>query len=109
MGNILTVLCALRIISFLNYSFDKIGRKGADKSPKADAGSIDGRNLARELVKQVRTVYLSMLNAVMNFANIAMMNFSLTIFPLLIFFCYGRRSGAMCSVHAMILEFFFFN
>lgn len=50
MGNILTIICALRIISFLNYSFDKIGRKGADRSPKADAGSIDGRNLSRELV-----------------------------------------------------------
>lgn len=50
MGNILTILCALRIISFLNYSFDKIGRKGIDKPSKADAGNVDGRKLRRELV-----------------------------------------------------------
>lgn len=47
-GNILTMLCALRIISFLNYSFDKIGRRGTDKPPKANVSTVEGRKLERK-------------------------------------------------------------
>lgn len=50
MGNILTILYALRIISFLNYSFDKIGRRGAAKPPKAEAATVEGRKPQRELM-----------------------------------------------------------
>lgn len=49
MGNILIMVCALRIILYLNYSFGKIGRRGTDKPPKANVSTMKGRKLERKL------------------------------------------------------------
>ena len=50
MGNTLTMPCALRIILFLNYSFDKIGQRGGDKPPKANVLAMESRKLRRKWV-----------------------------------------------------------
>lgn len=62
MGNILTMLCALRIFSFPNYSFGKIGRRGADKLPKANVSAVEGRKLERKWAVLYMIGYLSMLS-----------------------------------------------
>ena len=48
MGNILTMLCALRIVSFLSYTFEKKNRIGVQKLPMSNVSNVEGRKLERK-------------------------------------------------------------